>query len=96
MTLTYLVLALVFWAVTAVVAYWWFYTPASAWVEKYNQAQAELIGPLLSREPAAIAVSRTKRALYIVEISLFVVGLLVSKHPLFGLWALGVGLFGIR
>lgn len=94
--MTYLVLALFFWAATAVAAYWWFYQPGSAWLDRFNQTQAAVIGPHLSSEVKAVAIAKTKRTLYIVEGILFVVALLVSEHPLFGFWAVGIGLFLIR
>jgi Flp pilus assembly protein TadB len=87
---------MLFWGVTAVVAYWWFYEPAWGWLNRFNETQASVIGPLVLNERKEIAVPKTKRALLWVEGTLFVLALLVSKHPLFGFWAVGMGLFGIR
>lgn len=94
--MTWLLITMFLWAVTAMVAYWFFFTPVSTWLDKFLERHAAVIGPFFFDPPAEAATARTKRALYIVEVILFGVGLLVSRHPLFGAWAAGMGLFGIR
>jgi tight adherence protein B len=89
-------ITLLLWAATAVVAYWFFYTPASAWLDEFNERHAATIGPFIFDAPPAEAAVRTKPILYGVEAASFLIGLLISAHPLFGFWALGMGLFGIR
>jgi len=94
--LIYLLIAMLFWGATAVVTYWWFYAPASAWLDGFNLAQASVIGPVVSHERKEIAIEKTKRALLWIEGISFAIALIVSKHPLFGFWAVGITLFGIR
>jgi tight adherence protein B len=94
--MSYLVIAMLFWAATAVVGYWWFYEPAAAWLNQFNDTQAGVIGPQVSSEVRDVAIAKTRRVLLWIEGGLFVLALLVSKHPLFGFWALGLGLFLIR
>jgi len=89
-------ITLLLWAATAMVAYWFFFTPASQWLDNFNEHHASVIGPFFNDPPIEVATAKTKRALYMVEAGAFAVGLLVSQHPLFGFWALGLTLIGIR
>lgn len=94
--MVYLILTLFFWAATAVALYWFFYTPVSAWIDGFNERHAAIIGPFFVDETPAVATQKMKRVLYGIEIALFVIGFAVSNHPLFGFWAVGLGLFAIR
>lgn len=92
----WLAITILLWAATAIVAYWFFYTPAAQWLDNFNEHNAAVIGPFFNDPPAEVATAKTKRALYVIEAAAFVIGLLVSQHPLFGFWALGLTLIGIR
>ncbi len=92
----YLSVTMLLWAATAVAAYWWFYEPAREWLNGFNDAQAAIIGPQVSREIRDVAVAKTRRVLLWIEAGVFILALLISGHPLFGFWALGLGLFLIR
>jgi len=92
----YLSVTMLLWAATAVAAYWWFYEPAREWLNGFNDAQAAIIGPQVSREIRDVAVAKTRRVLLWIEAGVFILALLISAHPLFGFWALGLGLFLIR
>ena len=91
----WLLLTALFWAATAVVLYWYFYDWGSRWIREYNERHATTIARFLHAEGDSGA-PRVKRVLIIIEIVLFAIGLGISRHPLFGLWALGLGLFAIH
>lgn len=92
----WLLLAILFWSATAIALYWFFYEQGSRWLHDFNDRHARTIARLMLTEREETAVPRIKRILVIIEIVLFVIGLAISRHPLFGLWAVGLGLFGIR
>jgi tight adherence protein B len=94
--LTWLIIAALFWAATAVALYWFFYERGSLWLNDFNDRHAVTMARFLLNEREELGAPRVRRALLWIEISLFVIGLLISRHPLFGLWAVGLGLFGIH
>jgi tight adherence protein B len=96
MNVTWLFVAALFWAATAVALYWFFYETGSRWLNDFNDRHALTIARFLLTEREEVGAPRVRRVLIWIEIALFVIGLLVSRHPLFGLWAVGLGLFGIR
>lgn len=94
--MTWLLVAALFWALTAVALYWFFYERGSQWLLDFNERHSITIARFLLHEREDTGGPRVRRVLVAIEITLFAVGLAVSRHPLFGLWALGLGLFGIR
>ncbi|HYH09657.1 MAG TPA: type II secretion system F family protein [Thermoanaerobaculia bacterium] len=94
--MTWLLVAVFFWAATAVALYWFYYEWGSRWIRGFNERHAVTLARFLLHEREEVAASRVQRVLVGIEIALFLIGLLVSRHPLFGLWALGLGLFGIH
>jgi hypothetical protein len=94
--MTWLLIAALLWAATAVALYWFFYERGSQWLRDFNGRHSVTIARFLLREREETGAPRVRRVLVAIEITLFAVGLAVSRHPLFGLWALGLGLFGIR
>lgn len=85
-----------FWALTAAVAYWFFFTPVSSWLDRFNEKQAKAMAPHLSDRPLEEATPRMKKILFWIEAGSFVLGFSVSQHPLFGFWAAGMTLFAIH
>ena len=92
----WLLLAVLFWAATAVALYWFFYERGSQWLRGFNERHSTTIARYLLNEREETGGPRVRRVLWALEAALFVIGLAISRHPLFGLWALGLGLFGIR
>lgn len=92
----WLLLAVLFWAATAVALYWFFYERGSQWLRGFNERHSITIARYLLNEREETGGPRVRRVLWAMEVALFAIGLAISRHPLFGLWALGLGLFGIR
>src|SRR3990170_4065656 len=86
---------LLFWALTAVFAYLFFWDTFWNWLQGFNMKYGRVLLPVLLKKKRDQDPTPAAKRLLMAEIGAFVLGIAISGHPLFGFWFVGFALFAI-
>jgi len=89
------ILAILFWGLTGLTVYLFLWDDIWGFVVGYNKKYGLILQPTLTGEPRDAVTKKTLTILFGFEGFCFVVGFLLSNHPIFGFWFIGLGLFVI-